>query len=601
MKNAMKRIMGLLLVAVLLVSVVPFQALADEISGGNDYKGFQQIVITVNDEVEVNSSWTERGGNGPRTKTVRDILNEYFPEWSNGDYGFQSAMYNGQDAGLDTTLHSNFPDTSVAIKLYATPRFTVNVTYCVDGTSTSRGSHDFKDIRQGSSLSFSDIAAQNPEPTAYKVDRVVYNNGANTFSSGSITVNDNMWLTAYLVGIGGNSGNNSGNNGGSNNDDTSVLTAKYYIDGTRKATKEFDVDAKYINELVDMGGYKSSDYASITSNVDGSDKGTDNALVKRGQSVKIYMTTKTNTPSTEALTAKYYINDSLDDTINYTQYQHKTVRELISLGGYDINAYSNVTAKVGSTSKGLDSVIERGETVKIYLTTKSTSSDSDTLTAKYYINNNLDDTINYTQYEHKTVRELISLGGYDIDDYSNITAKVGNTSKGLNDVIERGETVKIYLTKKTTSNKFPYDVVLNVYLNNSVGEPDKRININDLAADGVISMSEVQNLLTDKYYKAKNSKGINYDGLYLARGNWVEAFSRDYDKYEKITGVDEMRKESRIDINVMLTNATRKTSSTADSSNPKTGDAIFMTITVMGLSAAGLTALYFYDKKRKAL
>ena len=182
MKNAMKRIMGLLLVAVLLVSVVPFQALADEISGGNDYKGFQQIVITVNDEVEVNSSWTEPGGNGPRTKTVRDILNEYVPEWSNGDYGFQSAMYNGQDAGLDTTLHSNFPDTSVAIKLYATPRFTVNVTYCVDGTSTSRGSHDFKDIRQGSSLSFSDIAAQNPEPTAYKVDRVVYNNGANTFS-----------------------------------------------------------------------------------------------------------------------------------------------------------------------------------------------------------------------------------------------------------------------------------------------------------------------------------------------------------------------------------------------------------------------------------
>ena len=599
MKNAMKRIMGLLLVAVLLVSVVPFQALAAEVKGGNDYKGFDSITVYENGAGTQLASQAWADGQDPKTKTITDLLNKVFPSWSS-EYTFQHAEYQGTGyTDPSTIFHTNFDSTDVVIYLDKIATHTVTVKYFVDGTNEQRGNAVTFQRKDGTALTFNDVANAAPEKDAYKVDRVTSSNSQVSFGSGeSYTVKCDMEFFAYLKGTGSNNG---GGNGGSNNDDTSVLTAKYYIDGTRKATKEFDVDAKYINELVDMGGYKSSDYASITSNVDGSDKGTDNALVKRGQSVKIYMTTKTNTPSTEALTAKYYINDSLDDTINYTQYQHKTVRELISLGGYDINAYSSITAKVGSTSKGLDSVIERGETVKIYLTTKSTSSDSDTLTAKYYINNNLDDTINYTQYEHKTVRELISLGGYDIDDYSNVTAKVGDSSKGLNDVIERGETVKIYLTKKTTNNKFPYDVVLNVYLNNSVGEPDKRININDLAADGVISMSEVQNLLTDKYYKAKNSRGIDYDGLYLARGNWVEAFSRDYDKYEKITGVDEMRKESRIDINVMLTNATRKTSSTADSSNPKTGDAIFMTITVMGLSAAALTGLYFYDKKRKAL
>lgn len=600
MKNAMKRIMGLLLVAVLLVSVVPFQALADEINGSNDYKGFEQIVITVNDDVKVNKSWVEEGGNGPRTKTVKDILNAYFPEWSNGDYGFKSAMYNGQNAALDTTLHSNCDDTSVAIALYTIPRFTVNVTYYRDGTNDSRGSHDFTGIKQGASLSFSDIAAQNPEPTAYKVDRVVYNNGANTFSSGSITVNDNMWLTAYLVGIGGN----SGNNGGSNNGNTSVLKANYYIDGNYKQTKDYDVEHKYISELVEMGGYKASDYAKVTASVDGSDKGTENVLVKNGQTVNIYMTTKTN--STKLLTASYYIDGGYKKTSEY-DVDGKKISELITdskLGGYSLNNYDFASASVGGTSKGLNDVIYRGETVNIYLATKSsTTPDSRVLKAEFYINGSYKKTGEYN-VDGKTVRELITdskLGNYDIDDYSNITANVNGSNKLLGDVIYRGEVVKIYLTKKTTNNKFPYDVVLNVYLNNSVGEPDKRININDLAADGVISMSEVQNLLTDKYYKAKNSRGIDYDGLYLARGNWVEAFSRDYDKYEKITGVDEMRKESRIDINVMLTNATRKTSSTADSSNPKTGDAIFMTITVMGLSAAALTGLYFYDKKRKAL
>lgn len=167
--------------------------------------------------------------------------------------------------------------------------------------------------------------------------------------------------------------------------------------------------------------------------------------------------------------------------------------------------------------------------------------------------------------------------------------------------VKNDTTIYIDTSKSSDYNKFPYDVVLNVYLDTKVGEPDKRINVNDLAEDGVISLGDVRNLLSDKYYKAKNSNGIQYDGLYLAQGNWVEAWSKDYDKYSEITGLRDMRNEGRVDINVMLTNATRKTSSTADASNPKTGDAIFMTITVMGLSAAGLTALYFYDKKRKAL
>lgn len=170
-------------------------------------------------------------------------------------------------------------------------------------------------------------------------------------------------------------------------------------------------------------------------------------------------------------------------------------------------------------------------------------------------------------------------------------------------------TIYVEATKSTsssgssdnTTNKFPYKVYLHVYLNNNIGEPDRNINItNTLATDGVVSMSEVKNLIPE-YYKAKNSNGIGYDGLYLAKGNWVKDYVTDANKYTKMTNVDVRQGVEYVHINVMITNATAKTSSTADTSNPKTGDAIFMTITVMGLSAAALTGLYFYDRKRKVL
>lgn len=198
---------------------------------------------------------------------------------------------------------------------------------------------------------------------------------------------------------------------------------------------------------------------------------------------------------------------------------------------------------------------------------------------------------------------------YDFDHAWNHTQQKEVTKT---DSVNAGDTLYIMLKPSSsnsnsgsgsdsTTNKFPYKVYLHVYLNNNIGEPDRNINItNTLAVDGVVSMSEVKNLIPD-YYKAKNSNGIGYDGLYLAKGNWVKDYVTDSNKVEKLTDVDVRTGEEYVHINVMITNATAKTTSTADTSNPKTGDAIFMTITVMGLSAAGLTGLYFYDKKRKVL
>lgn len=152
----------------------------------------------------------------------------------------------------------------------------------------------------------------------------------------------------------------------------------------------------------------------------------------------------------------------------------------------------------------------------------------------------------------------------------------------------------------TTTNKFPYKVYLHIYLNNKVDEPARTVNISDgIAVDGVVSRAEVENVVK-QYYSAKNSDGIKYDGLYMARGNWVSNFATDSQKYDEITGIKDMRQESEVHINVMVTNANSKSSSNNNSTNPKTGDSIVMTVSALGITASALAAAYYVSKKRMA-
>ena len=177
----------------------------------------------------------------------------------------------------------------------------------------------------------------------------------------------------------------------------------------------------------------------------------------------------------------------------------------------------------------------------------------------------------------------------------------GSTNNGTSQDLGNGGT-GIVNGSNTDRNRFPYDVVLHIYQNNKVDEPVKNIVINDsLAADGTVSLSEVKTEVM-KYFSAKTSAGISYAGLYYARGNWVKDYATYNGEYDSITGIDSMRQVSQVDINVMITNATAKTTSTAkaDSSNPKTGDTIFVPFMVMGVTATALAAAYVFGKKRIA-
>ena len=151
--------------------------------------------------------------------------------------------------------------------------------------------------------------------------------------------------------------------------------------------------------------------------------------------------------------------------------------------------------------------------------------------------------------------------------------------------------------------KFDYDVYLNIYTNNKVDAPAKRINITSgIAADGVVSLSEVKSVV-QSYYTSKDSNGITYDGLYKATGDWVDKFNRN-DKEDTFSNIGDLKEQDNVFINVMITNVKEKTSSssgsTADSSNPKTGDGIYTTVAVFGLSVASLAAVYYIGKKRFA-
>ena len=67
--------------------------------------------------------------------------------------------------------------------------------------------------------------------------------------------------------------------------------------------------------------------------------------------------------------------------------------------------------------------------------------------------------------------------------------------------------------------------------------------------------------------------------------------------YTSISNLTAARQNKDITIRVVVNNVYRKT---ADTSNPKTGDTIFVPFMVMGVTATALAAAYVFGKKRIA-
>ena len=179
-------------------------------------------------------------------------------------------------------------------------------------------------------------------------------------------------------------------------------------------------------------------------------------------------------------------------------------------------------------------------------------------------------------------------GGTIINGGSNTGSNTGsnNTSGG------------IWLgNNNTVVNKDPYPVYLNIYVNGNVSTIAKKVDITKgIAADGYVDLEDVKNVVKS-YFNAKDSDGILYDGLYIFDGSFGGQYTTDVGRVDGYGNINEDRKLSTVNINVMIKNAVAKGSVAADTSNPKTGDMIFLTVTAL-VASAGALALVYANKKR---
>lgn len=386
------------------------------------------------------------------------------------------------------------------------------------------------------------------------------------------------------------------------------------VDGSVKLTKELGLSLVNADkEFVKWTGSSDNEATDVTINYAGIDD---------GYFLKLFVNTKKAEEPVKPITVKI-----VDDKGNAIAKQFEVtpangkssvVGDILTqrwMGNWK-DSYEFVTAK--SDEKGnnlsLTTTINAGDSLTVTLKAKSGSTPEG-------------DTVRVTFYgtDGKAVSTYNVTSGSSIDSkkvsdaQSKADNKTGYTFKGWKidnkgDLYTSAQVAKLvikgnvdfyaYLEKDTTTtnNKFPYKVYLHIFKDNKVDDPAKTINITEgIALDGKVTLDEVKTVVKN-YYTAKTSDGIKYDGLYMAKGNWVGNFVNDTQKYTTIEDTNEFRKESEVHINVMITNANAKstTNEKADKTNPKTGDMIFIPVIFMVVSGAAIAGVYFYNKKRNA-
>lgn len=386
------------------------------------------------------------------------------------------------------------------------------------------------------------------------------------------------------------------------------------VDGSVKLTKELGLKlVKEDKEFVQWTGASGNEATDVTINYAGIDD---------GYFLKLFVNTKKAEEPAKYITT--YIVDNKGNAISSdTDFEpvngkSAVISDIMTyrwLKGWE-NSYEFVTAKSAKLGNKLtaSTTINVGDTVTITVKAKSGNTpETDTIRVTFYDT----DSKAVSTYKVKSGDTIDSKKVSDAQ--SKADNKTGYTFKGWK-IDNKGElytsaqvakiaiksNVEFYAQLEkdttTTNNKFPYKVYLHIFKDNKIDDPAKTINITEgIALDGKVTLDEVKTVVKN-YYTAKTSDGIKYDGMYMAKGNWVGNFVNDTQKYDTISDTNELRKESEVHINVMITNANAKstTNEKADKTNPKTGDMIFIPVIFMVVSGAAIAGVYFYNKKRSA-
>lgn len=193
-------------------------------------------------------------------------------------------------------------------------------------------------------------------------------------------------------------------------------------------------------------------------------------------------------------------------------------------------------------------------------------------------------------------REGYSFAGWYWDDDYDYKVKDNEYIGG-----KAGDYIRIYAkwNRKSSAN----NVFLKIYLNGKTSSAAKIVDISSYGdADGMIDIYEARRVVGN-YYTAKDSAGLSYDGLFTD-ATWNRGAYNNSDESNSVS----VNEDDDTYVYIMVYNAKTTTTSTttntttstgtADTTNPKTGDQIFMAVSVMTLSASALALFFFLDKKR---
>ena len=526
MKNAMKKLLSLVLVAMLLVSVVPLGAAATEVA--------MPYIITLDGTTTLKSGTYSTDD----TKSLQDVLEEIYP-------GYSASYYVGYyvdgvvKQGTDAVPNSG----TVTFALTTPPAEQVAVKIVLSGV----GERSFN-VDKGSSLTLNQALLNEHGLTlSYNHTIVQWNdnyNPTNPIADGTtVTVNDATTFTCTQrnnnVIPNGSNNNNTNNNNNTTTENAEKVTLNVYLnDSTTASYTNTDTIAKETTTVKNLLTYW---YGSTDGFVQAHTKRTGtvtdiNTSINRGETVSVRLSTSNNT-STKPTTPV---------TETYTVYFYKGTSQLLQTS----------VAKGGKVS--YDNAVTAA---------------------------NLAGTTNFAGWKVENAGNTLT---------NEAVANYAINSNGIRFYAQYTE------TNGSGSTKFVNDIYLNIYLNGKVDSPAKSVKLNGytIISDDVINLTEVLTVVDDYYTAVDANKGLILDGLYLTKGNFVSNYATDSGKSSSIGDLTAKRYESTVGINVMVTNAKAKTSSTADSSNPKTGDAIFVPVAVLTLSTAALAAVYFISKKR---
>lgn len=546
MKTTMKKLLSFVLVAVLLVTAIPFQASATSEAMS------VPVDVYINGEPVTEKTLTVDGTVALNEATAKTLINVWenddivrtFDGWKRGDGSSLNAsdtltnngwLFDQLNAGYRLQLHlkeveKDKSSKSIPVYVYVDneQQASSSLTLSAGGTVLTKA---LGEQMLGSNVTF--------VKWALSVD-------ANDVT-GSSYDNDSNITALYLYGkttSNGNTGNdNNSSNGGSTTNGTVNVPVYVYINGSKvNTTKTLKVTADVkLTEKLAMSMLNTTDGRTFV-------KWTNN----NGK-------------------------DVTDETLGYDWVQKQD--------GYYLNMYLKEGTSTTTPSTGTTYTVTFYDVNNTKITSVNVESGS-----KVHVSN-FEDAAMYTN-----IGSGYTFAGWKVG--KNGTTTYTNTqAAGL--TISGNTSFYAVATKNNSSTKFPYSVYLHIYAKGNVSTPIKTVTLDTWTCvkDGVVTLDELKEVVKT-YYTSKDSDGIGYDGIYYSTSSTKTDYVNDENKTERINNLNDLRSEGYVHLNVWIDNYKAKTSSNADPSNPKTGDSIFMTMTVMTISASALALVYFFNKKR---